>query len=301
LNLFQSVNNRDSAVSQFDFLRLKADFFNQHQLKEATLLFHFIFNSRHRLSTRLIRVTLLIVAPMILKAEEPPVKNEVNHWGVGFVIDSEQSPYKGINNRTIALPLINFENKYVHVVDNVFDFKLKSSDIFNMSIRAKIALGEGYKASDSSYLEGMETRRGTIGLGLVSSWQTPHAKVSLGWSADISGHSKGQELKFGIEHSFVLAHRLEITPNIDIKWLNANYVDYYYGVKENEVKTSRPGYVGKATTNLEGGIRFGYLLYPNQRLFLEVNDTYWDSAITNSPIVGKSSSSNVRLGYLYQF
>ena len=222
-------------------------------------------------------------------------------WGLGLAVATQRSPYKGINQKSYVFPLINFENQYVRVLGNAFDVKLPSLGPVDFALRTRIGLGEGYKASDSSELDGMSDRKGSIDLGLAATWSTSYAKLKSEWLADVSGHSKGQQLKLGVERSFVWNSRFELTPGLGLTWQDKKYVDYYYGVTAAEATAARPEYLGKATVNAEASLRFGYMIDPRQRVFMELGATRRGSGITDSPIVDKATSPGVRVGYLYRF
>jgi outer membrane protein len=118
---------------------------------------------------------------------------------------------------------------------------------------------EGYKSNYSDALNGMDTRRGSIWLGPTGTWRTPYAKLLLEWLTDASGNSKGNTVKLGIE---------------------------------------RPLYAGKSTTDIEAGLRADYALTRNQLVLIDVTDIRRGTGITDSPLVDKSSSFSIRVGYL---
>lgn len=224
-----------------------------------------------------------------------------SRWGLGVGASFKKSPYKGISKDNSYLPLVSYESKWVRLFGNTLDAKLPSLGDFDFSIRTKVALGEGYKASKSAYLSGMESRNGSIYLGAASTWRAGFAKLSLDYLKDVSGHSKGSQLSFGIERSFNFDQRYQVTPHASVTSLDAKYVDYYYGVKASEATLARPEYVGKSTTETQVGVRLGYLVTPQQRLILDVSDERWGHGISKSPLVDKSSSPAFQLGYIYAF
>ncbi len=225
---------------------------------------------------------------------------QASRWGLGVAVGSERSLYKGISSKTVGIPLVSYENRYVRVFGNTLDVKLPNVGPVRFAFRTKVALGEGYKASDSSFLTGMEDRKGSLDMGIAALMPTPYARLSLQWLGDVSGHSKGQELKLGIERPFAWG-RFELTPAFVVSWVDKKYVDYYYGVKATEATVARPEYLGKATTNVEVALRMGYLIDPRQRVTFEVNERRSGSGITNSPIVDRTTTPGVRFGYLYRF
>ena len=72
-------------------------------------------------------------------------------------------------------------------------------------------------------------------------------------------------------------------------------------MESTEARSDRPAYEGTSTVNLELGLRTGYLLTPNQSVFLDVSTTRLGSGIKNSPLVEKSTQSGFRIGYIYRF
>ena len=222
-------------------------------------------------------------------------------WGVGVGANLKKSLYKGISTDNSYLPVVSFESKYVRLFGNVVDLKLPSVGPLDFSLRAKASLGGGYQASKSSYLTGMQSRKGAIFVGAATTWDAGFADISFDYLADVSGNSKGSELQLGIEHSFNFERKFQVTPHASIVRQDAKLVDYYYGVRASEATTTRPEYRGKSTTETEFGVRFGYLMTPKQKLLVDVSDEHFGSGITNSPIVDKKTTPKFLLGYLYSF
>jgi outer membrane protein len=244
---------------------------------------------------------LLVGASARADDDDAKAAPESSHWGLGLALGTERSLYKGISSKSLGIPLISYENSAIRVFGNTLDVKLPPVGPVRWAFRTKVALGEGYKASDSSFLTGMDTRKGSLDIGLAAMVPTPYAKLTMEWLGDASGHSKGQQLKFGVERPFMWNGRFELTPSVGVTWLDKKYVDYYYGVKPTEATTARPEYLGKATTNVEAALRMGYLIDTHQRVFFEVSETHWGSGITKSPIVDKTTTPGLRFGYLYRF
>jgi outer membrane protein len=231
--------------------------------------------------------------------EEPHPVDETQ-WGLGLGVGMEHSPYRGITKRFSALPLVMYESRNIHFFGNTIDYKLPSyGDAFTFTLRAKYDFGGGYKASESANLQGMENRNGSLWGGATATWDNRFAKLSLEWLT--AGSTKGSTVTLGAEHGFVMSRRFKLTPHISATWMNSNYVDYYYGVKANEVAVDRPAYIGQSTSNIEGGLRAEYALTPKQLILMDVTDLHRGSGIKNSPLVDKSSSAGFRIGYLYKF
>ncbi len=222
-------------------------------------------------------------------------------FGLGVGASFKRSPYKGIDNDNVYLPLVSYEGRYVRLFGNVLDVKLPPVGMFDFSIRGKVGLGEGYKASKSAYLSGMASRNGSIYLGGATTMHAGFADLSVDYLKDVSGNSKGSQLKLGIERSFIFERRYQLTPHASVTRLDAKYVDYYFGVKPSEATTERPQYLGKPTTDTEIGVRFVSLITLQQRLILDVTDTHWGSGVADSPLVDRKTTPGALLGYIYSF
>lgn len=234
----------------------------------------------------------------------PATSSDASKWGLGVAAGVSQRPYAGADNKTRALPLIYYENRWVRVLGAGAELKLPGLDLgsnssLSFGLRAKYGLG-GYKASDAPILQGMQQRKDGLWLGAGVTWHNEIADVSAEWLGDASGKSKGQQLRLGLQREF-RAGAFSLTPRIGAVWLDSKYVDYYYGVRADEALAGRAAYVGSAAVNTEIGLRIGYALAPRQTVFVDVSATQLGKQIKNSPLVGRSSQTSVSAGYLYRF
>ena len=219
-------------------------------------------------------------------------------WALGAGVAIRRSPYRDYGNKTNALPIILYNGKYFRVAGPMVDFKLATVDQFNFTLRAKYA-NDGYKSGDASVLNGMDERKDGFWLGGAAAWRAPFAKFSLEW-LKAAGNSDGQTIKLGVERGFAVG-RVKLTPHLGVAWMNNDYVNYYYGVKQSEATARRVAYTGKSTVNTSFGVRTDYGLTANQSVSLDLGVTHYGSGITDSPLVDRSTSPSVRLGYIYKF
>jgi MipA family protein len=255
-------------------------------------------------ASRLALVLLACLSAQISYADEPVLtKGEsASNWALGLGIAVQQQAYRGIGNRVTPFPLVKYENSWVRVFGNTLDVKApKFSDQFSVSLRASFAIGQGYKASDSHFFQGMHTRNGSIWIGPAATWRTPWLTVSADWDMDASGESKGKQANLTLQKSFVITPQLNVTPHVGANWLDKKYVDYYYGVRPDEVRADRPAYLGGSTINTKAGVRIGYNLTPHQHLLLDLSATMLGSKIKDSPLVHGSTEASVLFGYFYTF
>lgn len=228
-----------------------------------------------------------------------------SEWGLGIGVISGQDPYRGIDRDTKALPMIRFENEYVKVGGLGLEVKLPGLELgdsgrINFGLVGKAELG-GYEASDSPFLAGMAERKGGFWAGAKAEWENELVDVSAQWTADTSGKSKGQRFSLGLEKKWRVGRQVMVVPHITAHWLDKKYVDYYYGVRTNEVTPDRAAYAGKAGANVEVGLRTMYMFDRNHSLMLDVAVTSLAKGIKDSPLVDRSSTNRVILGYIYSF
>ncbi len=221
----------------------------------------------------------------------------VTTWGLGGGVSYGKSPYKGYGSDVNPIPLVYFDDKWVNLYGNDLDLKLGHWDNVSVALRANYALGEGYDASDADILDGMQKRRGGLWAGPSIAWQTDFGTLSANY---LLAGNKGQRALLGFTKQFVDGD-VTFSPYARVAWLNSQYVDYYYGVRDSEARPGRQAYEGESTYNVTAGLRIGYTLTPHQRLHLDANVTHLGSGITDSPLVGRSSVPKISLGYLYQF
>lgn len=221
----------------------------------------------------------------------------VTHWGIGAGVGVEASPYRGYGANVNPLPVLYFDDKWVHAFGTTLDVKVGSYDHVSLSLRAKYALGDGYKGSDAPILNGMQTRNGAFWIGPHLSWESAIGELS---GSFLTGGNKGQRGNIDFSHSFRLGG-VRIVPHVGAEWDSNKYVGYYYGVMPAEVRSDRAAYTGKAAFEEEIGTRVDYRLTRHQLLSLDVGVTHLDSGITNSPLVSKRYIPQVKFAYIYQF
>lgn len=221
----------------------------------------------------------------------------VTRWGLGAGAGIEASPYKGDGTRFTPIPLIFFENKWVHAFGTSVDLKIGKWNDVSVSLRGKYALGDGYKQSDAPILNGMQDRKGAFWYGPALSWRTAFGTLSGDFL--VSGN-KGERASIDFGKSFEYG-RFSIEPHVGAEWLSSKYVDYYYGVRPSEVRAGRPAYSGKSTFDVSVGARVDYKFTRHQAMMLDVGASRSGSGVTDSPLVGKRFTPQAKIGYLYQF
>ena len=221
----------------------------------------------------------------------------VTKWGIGAGVDFQKEPYKNYGTKVLPLPLFFFDDKWVHIVGPTVDLKLWHWDGVSLTMRGKYEFGNVYSGADSSSLTGMHNRKGGLWFGPAAEWRTSIGTLSGDF---MTGGNKGQQahLQFSKELEY---GRVSVEPYASVEWLSRNYVDYYYGVTQSEVRSGRSEYSGKSTENVTVGTRVAYTFALHQIVSIDLGVTRLGSSIYDSPIVGKRYTPRIGLAYLYQF
>lgn len=237
--------------------------------------------------------------------QQPDIESPSSTWGLGFAVMSKQDPYTDIDRETELLPIVTYENKYIELLGPQLEFKLPSWEINDSNKFEFRVVGKyeffGYEDNDADILEGMDDRDGGFWMGAKVEWENPVADISAEIVTEVSGDSEGSSFNLGLERSWDLNERFTLTPRVVASWSDKDYVDYYYGVRQEEVNANRSFYKGDSTVNIEAGIRGDYMFNEKHFMFLDLSVTSLGSEIEDSPLVDSSTQSSVFLGYIYLF
>lgn len=263
---------------------------------------------RRRHSCRLkVATPLLFLAAAFPVNAKPMVEqqNSESSWGLGIGIYSQQKAYVDIERKNRVIPVLTFENQYVRLTGpelalKLPGYQLKDLGRFDFSLIGRLDIND-YDESDTRILEGMEDRDGGFWAGAKIEWKSSWIQISTEFLQAVSGDSDGSRFNLGIEKTWHFAEKYMLTPRVEVKWRDENYVDYYYGVRADEVTSWRPFYEGSSAINIEAGIRAGYMPKHKHFIFLDVSATSLADEIKDSPLVDRSTETNVFLGYVYRF
>ena len=159
----------------------------------------------------------------------------------------------------------------------------------------------GYEQGDAKILNGMSERKGGFWAGANVEWENELFEVSAEWLTDVSGNSDGQRFDLGLERTWEFGEHIMLTPHVGASWQDDKNVDYYFGVRDSEVRFDRPAYSGESAVNIEAGVRGVYQFDQHHSVLIGVEVTSLANEIKDSPLVDRSTQNAVLVGYLYTF
>lgn len=261
----------------------------------------------HLISSQLVALAFAAMAPLAAAAAHADggKEGEPSSWGLGIAAISKQQPYAGMDRENRVLPLLSYENSWFRFNGLGAEVKLPRLGInerqsIEFRLVGRFDMG-GYEAGDAPILNGMDERKGGFWAGARATWRNDVAHLSADWSADASGHSKGQRFGLSLEKNFRVGQQMMLTPRLGAVWLDKKYVDYYFGVRGHEATAGRAAYTAKAGVNTELGLRGAYMFDRHHSMFIDVGVTSLAKEIKNSPLVDRSTENRVFMGYLYRF
>ena len=192
-----------------------------------------------------------------------------SQWGLGFGAGFDKSPLRDFDDDVDPLPLVLYEGQHLSVFGARIDYKLPSYGPLQFRLRARYA-NDGYEAKDSPYLSGMEERKGGLWLGGAAIWRSGAVSVASELTA-ATGDAEGKRFKLELNREF-RSGALTVTPRIAAEWHDSDFVDYYYGVRANEVRPDRRAYSGDSSQAIEAGVRFGYAFQRRHNVFIDVSE-----------------------------
>lgn len=228
---------------------------------------------------------------------------DLNDFALGIAVTGSQNPYVGGDFGTYAYPyLTSFR-------DGAFtdDWLVLSSG--NLGVRwvgeSGLTLGAlgriqtlGFSNNRSDDLLGVESRKWAVEIGPTIGWRAWPVHLTLNAYTDISGHHDGLTGEFSMSLPKEWP-RGYLIPSVDLIYRDSEYMDYYFGITENESLPNRPYYSPDEELHPALKVRWGYQLSPKWLLSGSVTYEMLGSEATNSPIVAREDLLSARVGLAY--
>lgn len=223
---------------------------------------------------------------------ESRLEDEENFsWSLGMGFVSSPRPYRGTEPQIFVFPIaeLRYKRFFVQGIRGGFDLVRRDNLIASVFAQASF---QGLEPEESPFLEGMDTRDTSMDGGLEVFYRRQRLGFRLGLLSDVLGRNTGQEVSLLALADWPLGN-LVLVFGAGPRWISGNRVDYFYGVREEEARLSRPAYVGKPTWNLDLNVTAVFTLGTRWSFLALVNRERLGSGITGSPIVARESAFTV--------
>lgn len=224
---------------------------------------------------------------------------EAGDLGVGITGIWYQPPLKDAKNENVVWPFLYYEGERFSVDFQRISYRLISDNNFDITALGQLRL-QGYQPDDSGALAGMEAREPTIEAGVSASYLDKSGALSVVAVTDVGDVYNGQEVDLFYSF-FIFSRHWLFEPSFGVRWLSADLVDYYYGVRISEARPGRPAYQGQSTLNMFTNLSLTYSLTPRWYVFGDANYTYLGSNIRQNSIIERNYEVTAILGLIYIF
>jgi len=123
-------------------------------------------------------------------------------------------------------------------------------------------------------------------------------RFRIGAFHDLLDRNNGTEVDTGYQYSFHLGD-WKLTPGVGARWENANLTGYYYGVSPDEAAPGRPAYSPGSAVNPYVSIGLSTSISEHWEFHGNLDYTRFGSAIHDSPIIDRSGSPTLFIGFTY--
>lgn len=202
------------------------------------------------------------------------------------------------SSSAVALPLINIsynDSLYFNVRRLGYWLPWQSED---KTVRFGLLAEQqrGFKASDGALLRGLSERKSATEAGVNIAWDSPIGYLDVAYLSDVSNTHDGSAVKLMFSTRLIERGRLQIRASGGYERMSQRAVQYYYGIKANEVTATRPLYdATDSTIHTYFALDARYRLNRQWSLNGHLSNNKMGQQIQNSPIVDKT---NVTVAYI---
>lgn len=219
--------------------------------------------------------------------------------GLGWLVSSERSPYRGEGRQRDLVPLYLYEGERIFLRSDRLGIKLAASadDEVDVVLRRRV---EGFPLDRMPpALRGLTPRNGGLDAGLIWRHRWGSSRFYTAAYQDVGHQSRGREVELGAFTDWRLG-RWTVRPSLAITVRSARSNDFYYGVPaEQAALPERPAYQPGAGANLAAGLFGSYQLSAGWRLLGGVATTRHARTVRDSPIAERGTQLGVLLGAAY--
>jgi len=248
-------------------------------------------------SLAIIMLLMSIVTHAENKFEKKAPKTSQFLYGVGA--SSSGQIYKGYSRQTMLLPLIGYKSENLTVFGPFINYKINTVNNFTFSLKLSPRF-QGFDQSDSAIFKGMKKRKSSLDAGFEINYKKEQWALNLSSIFDTLNRSNGYELKSVLSRKYRIGP-VFIEPSLSASFLDKRLVNYYYGVSDDEVNSLRNAYNGQGSTNMAIGLGVSTPLFFGGFTRMNIQQLWFDSNITDSPLVDGKSTFSIQLFFTKNF
>lgn len=247
----------------------------------------------------------------------PVGQTVAGNLAVGFGAGYSAAEYKGVEDQSTAIPVIEYEIgrfSFYPLGASVRLATIESSPIedpttgeddsrYKLHFFGSVNVADDERDNDDSlmFLD-METRDMGSSVGVSALFETPFGMFSASHLTDVSNSSEGSITTLAYGLPLYGSQHVFIGGNIGVNIVDEKWNDYYYGVRESEATDNRAAYEASRSVNpfmeLSATYAFNQHWSVTQNAMVsQIDDTVVDSPLT----VDDDIHSEFTLSVLYTF
>jgi len=244
---------------------------------------------------RSLALAVLVLMGLTLASAEA----RAGEWGLGLGVAAQQPPQVGTDTEVVVLPFPSYQGERLSLDFGSIGYALAQSERFRFAIEGQLRF-DGYDPDESAALDGLKERDVTLDAGFSIATGDEWGIASLKVMADALGVHKGYEISASYQYPIQFG-RWTLVPGVTAKWPSKELVEYYYGVRIDEVTTGRPAYSGRSVFNASAAINASYMLTDTWEIIGGAEYTRLGDGITDSPIIEKDHEVIMYSAIVYRF
>ncbi len=228
---------------------------------------------------------------------------DLNDYALGLAVTNSQNPYEGAENSAFFYPyLTSFEDSamtddWLLIREGNYGIRFVSESNWEFGFLTHVnTLGLGN--NDAAELTQLRDRNWTLEVGPMIGYRGWPVHLNLKSFVDILGRHNSETYSLSATWPLQFS-RGYLVPGLELVHAPSKYNSYYFDVRSGEVQPQRPAYTTGASTNPQLKLRWGYALTEKWLLAGSMSLEHLDSAVQDSPIVGRSHLWSASVGLAY--
>lgn len=226
-------------------------------------------------------------------------------WAVGFATILPSDPYLDIENEINFFPIVTYEGERFTWRGPSLAYKLSGLERGEPSFSITLDLAPNQLDTDESdSLEGINDRDFSFMAGVTYTHPFEIAQLTVSAETDITNKHDGQRVVVSANRPLLVGDKRlwMINLSAQVEYLSSSYVNYYFGVDENEATDSVFAQYTAASVIQPGMALSGYYqINKKWNIAASLRLQALADEIKDSPIVDGSTSLNGFMGVTYSF
>jgi outer membrane protein len=248
---------------------------------------------------------LLLSGPSAFAADEDPqeqlAKAAATDAGSGWIFGAgvavTDPGYVGYSRQITPLPLVFYHYGRFFFAGFSGGYLLDNGEHYRLALVLQPTLNR-LKSSDSPQLAGIQSRQWSLAGGANLETFGDWGHLSFGLSHDLLDRNDGTSASAGYRYP-IQTGEWTLTPGIGVRWQDSNLNDYYYGVSPAEARPGRPAYSPGSSASPYVSFGLSTRISEHWQFRGDLSYQRFGGAIHDSPIVDRSGSPTIFIGFIY--